>query len=156
MQRKPRGAIDVPYYTLFRAREGRAEELDEKAVYIHPSSILARLTPKEMPQYIVYSHLQRSTGSQASGNTVPKIRMFPLAAPSGLQLSALAHGTPLLEYGKPVGKVESLGSMPQRRQCFVVPSLVGEPGSTGWPLPAKKVVQVKDPKEGWVVEKFLT
>ncbi|QKX57068.1 uncharacterized protein TRUGW13939_04176 [Talaromyces rugulosus] len=156
MQRKPRGATEVPYYTLFRAHEGRAEEIDEKAVYIHPSSILAHLTPKEMPQYLVYSHLQQSTGSQASENTVPKVRMFPLAAPSGLQLSALAHGTPLLEYGKPVGKVEALGSIPQRRQCFVVPSLVGEPGSTGWPLPAKKVVQIKDPKEGWIVEKFLT
>ena len=81
--------------------------------------------------------------------------MFPLTAPSGPQLSALTNGTPLLEYGKPIGKVESLGGVPERRQCVVVPSLVGEAGTTGWPLPAKKVVQVKDPKEGWIVEKFL-
>ncbi|OKL62756.1 hypothetical protein UA08_01426 [Talaromyces atroroseus] len=158
MDRKPRRAIDVPYYTLFRSQEGRAVELSEKAVYIHPSSILTQLTPKEMPQYIVYSHLQRSTASRvpAADGSAPKVRMFPLSAPSGLQLSALANGTPLIEYGKPIGKVESLGGKPERRQCFVVPSLVGEPGSTGWPLPAKKVVQVKDPKEGWIVEKFLS
>ncbi|KAH8695084.1 putative DEAH-box RNA helicase [Talaromyces proteolyticus] len=156
MQRKPRGAVDVPYYTLFRSRESRATEVDEKAVYIHPSSILAHLTPKEMPQYIIYSHLQQSTPSHVTGSNVPKIRMFPLVAPSGLQLLALAHGTPLIEYGKPIGKVEALTSVPQRRQCFIVPLLVGEPGSTGWPLPAKKVVQVKDPKEGWIIERFLT
>jgi ATP-dependent RNA helicase DHX37/DHR1 len=158
MDRKPRRAIDVPYYTLFRSREGRTVELSEKAVYIHPSSILTQMTPKEMPQYIVYSHLQRSTASRApstDGGT-PKVRMFPLSAPSGLQLSALANGTPLIEYGKPIGKVESLGGTPERRQCFVVPSLVGEPGTTGWPMPAKKVIQVKDPKEGWIVEKLLS
>jgi ATP-dependent RNA helicase DHX37/DHR1 len=157
MPRKPRRAIDVPYYTLFKSREGRAAELSEKAVYIHPSSILTQFTPKEMPQYIVYSHLQRSTASRVpvSADDTPKIRMIPLSAPSGPQLSALANGTPLLEFGKPIGKVESLGGIPERRQCVVVPSLVGEAGTTGWPLPAKKVVQIKDPKEGWIVEKFL-
>lgn len=152
--RTPKRAIDVPYLTLFRSREGKVKELNEKAVYIHPSSVLAQLTAKEMPQYIVYSHLQQSSASLVS-DQIPKIRMFPLAAPSGLQLSALAHGTPLVEYGKPIGKTESLGGVPERRECWVVPSLVGEAGSTGWPLPAKKVVQKKDPKEGWVIEKFL-
>lgn len=154
--RKPKRAIDVPYLTLFRSREGRAVELDEKAVYVHPSSLLARLSPNEMPQYVVYSHLQQSSSSVISDTAVPKIRMFPLVAPSGLQLSALAHGTPLIEYGKPIGKIEPLGGVPEQRECWVVPSLVGDPGSTAWPLPAKKVVQVKDKKEGWVIEKFLT
>ncbi|KAJ9226178.1 hypothetical protein DTO027B5_5862 [Paecilomyces variotii] len=154
ISRTPKRAIDVPYITLFRSREGKAKELSEKAVYVHPSSVLSQLTPKEMPQYIVYSHLQQSSASLVSDQT-PKIRMFPLAAPSGLQLSALAHGTPLVEYGKPIGKIESLGGVLERRECWVVPSLVGEAGSTGWPLPAKKVVQKKDLKEGWVIEKFL-
>ena len=81
--------------------------------------------------------------------------MFPLVTPSGLQLAAIAHGTPLLEYGKPIGKIETLeGSVPPRRACWVVPSLVGEVGSGGCPLPAKKVIQKKDLKEGWVIEKF--
>jgi len=81
--------------------------------------------------------------------------MFPLTAISGLQLSALAHGTPLIEYGKPIGKTESLGGAPERRECWVIPSLIGEPGSIGWPLPAKKVIQKKDMKQGWVVERFI-
>ena len=81
--------------------------------------------------------------------------MFPLTPVSGLQLSALAQGTPLIEYGKPIGKIESLGGSPERRECWVVPSLVGEPGSTGWPLPAKKVIQVRDKKHGWIIDRFV-
>lgn len=152
--RTPKRAIDVPYLTLFKSREGRTTDLHEKAVYIHPSSMLASLSAKEMPQYIIYSHLQQSSPSTISEQVVPKIRMFPLVAPSGLQLSAIAHGTPLLEYGKPIGKVDLLEGIPQRRVCWVIPSLVGEGGGLGWPLPAKKVVQRKDLREGWVVERF--
>ncbi|KAL4898577.1 P-loop containing nucleoside triphosphate hydrolase protein [Aspergillus ambiguus] len=153
MERPPKRAIDVPYLTLFKSRDGPAHELTEKAVYVHPSSILASLSAKEMPQYIVYSHLQQSSPSLVSDG-VPKIRMFPLVVPSGLQLSAIAHGTPLLEYGKPIGKMEPIDGVPPRRACWVVPSLVSEPGRGGWPLPAKKVIQRKDAKEGWVIEKF--
>lgn len=155
MQRSPKRAIDVPYLTLFRSREGPQHELNERAVFVHPTSVLAKLSTKEMPQYIIYSHLQQSVPSVVAGDT-PKIRMHPLVAPSGLQLSALAHGTPLIEYGKPIGKAELLGGVPERRACFVIPSLVGEVGSMGWPLPAKKVVQRKDLKEGWVIEKFTS
>ncbi|PYI00132.1 P-loop containing nucleoside triphosphate hydrolase protein [Aspergillus ellipticus CBS 707.79] len=156
MQRTPKRAIDVPYFTLMRSREGKAMELDEKAVYVHPSSILAQLSAKEMPQYIVYSHLQQSSPSVVSADQTPKIRMFPLAAPSGLQLSALSHGTPLIEYGKPIGKADVIEGIPERRACWVIPSLVGEAGGSRWPLPAKKVIQRKDPKEGWVIEKFAS
>ncbi|OGM50273.1 DEAH-box RNA helicase (Dhr1) [Aspergillus bombycis] len=153
MHRTPKRAIDVPYLTLFKSREGPATELDEKAVYVHPSSILASLSPKEMPQYIIYSHLQQASPSLVS-TEVPKVRMFPLVCPSGLQLSAIAQGTPLIEYGKPIGKAELIDGIPPRRACWVIPSLVSEPGRGGWPLPAKKVVQKKDPKEGWIIEKF--
>lgn len=157
MNRTPKRAIDVPYLTLFKSREGPATELEEKAVYVHPTSILASLSPKEMPQYVIYSHLQQSAPSLVSAGQTPKVRMYPLVAPSGLQLAAIAHGTPLLEYGKPIGKIELLeGSLPPRRACWVVPSLVGEAGGMGWPLPAKKVIQKKDPKGGWVIEKFST
>lgn len=152
--RAPRRAIDVPYLTLFRSREGPAEDISERAVFVHPSSVLSKLSPKEMPQYLIYSHLQQSAGSLVSDQT-PKIRMFPLVAPSGLQLAALAHDTPLIEYGKPIGKTDTLEGIPQRRSCWVIPSLVGDAGSTGWPLPAKKVVQKKDPKAGWVIGKFV-
>ncbi|KAJ5109849.1 ATP-dependent RNA helicase DHR1 [Penicillium argentinense] len=152
--RAPRRAIDVPYLTLFRSREGPAQDISERAVFVHPTSALAKLTPKEMPQYIIYSHLQQSTTSLVS-EQAPKIRMFPLVVPSGLQLAAIAHDTPLLEYGKPIGKTEILEGIPVRRSAWVVPSLVGDAGGAGWPLPAKKVVQKKDPREGWVIEKFV-
>ncbi|RDW83894.1 ATP-dependent RNA helicase ECM16 [Aspergillus mulundensis] len=157
MARTPKRAIDVPYLTLFRSRDApvSTNNINEKAVFVHPTSVLAKLSPKEMPQYIIYSHLQQSVPSVVAGD-VPKIRMYPLVTPSGLQLSALAHGTPLIEYGKPIGKIESLGGAPERRACFVIPSLIGEIGTTGWPLPAKKVIQRKDAKEGWVIEKFTT
>ncbi|CAG8907612.1 unnamed protein product [Penicillium nalgiovense] len=152
--RAPRRAIDVPYLTLFRSRDGKGQDLQECAVYVHPSSLLAKLTPKEMPQYITYSHLQQSSASLVS-DQVPKIRMFPLVAPSGLQLSAIAHDTPLIEYGKPIGKADPIEGVPPRRSCWVIPALVGDGGSVGWPMPAKKVVQKKDPKQGWVIEKFV-
>ena len=155
MQRTPKRAIDVPYLTLFRSRDGPGKELNEKAVFVHPTSLVAKLSPKEMPQYIIFSHLQQSVPSVVAGDA-PKIRMYPLVTPSGLQLSALAHGTPLIEYGKPIGKIEQLDGVPERRACFVIPSLVGEVGSTGWPLPAKKVIQKKDLKQGWIIEKFTT
>ncbi|KAJ5280069.1 ATP-dependent RNA helicase DHR1 [Penicillium angulare] len=153
--RAPRRAIDVPYLTLFRSREGSMDDISERAVFVHPASIMSELSPKEMPQYIIYSHLQQSAASVVASDQTPKIRMFPLVAPSGLQLAALAHDTPLIAYGKPVGKTDTLEGIPQRRSCWVIPSLVGDGGGTGWPLPAKKVVQKKDPKEGWVIEKFV-
>lgn len=164
MQRKPKRAIDVPYFTLFNSRQdGRAgNTLVEKAVFIHPSSLLARQSPSELPQYIVYSHLQQAAPSTVSDDDsqTTKVRMFPLTPVSGLQLSALAHGTPLLEYGKPIGKIESVTNTDakdkaERRECWVVPSLVGDKGAAGWPLPAKRVVQKKDIRHGWVIEKFL-
>lgn len=152
--RAPRRAIDVPYLTLFRSRDGPVGDISERAVYVHPTSMLSKLTPKEMPQYIIFSHLQQSSASLVS-DQVPKIRMFPLVVPSGPQLAAIAHDTPLLQYGKPVGKTEILDGIPVRRSAWVVPSLVGDAGGTGWPLPAKKVIQKKDPREGWVIEKFV-
>ncbi|KAL2372604.1 adenosinetriphosphatase [Blastomyces gilchristii SLH14081] len=154
MPRKPRRAIDVPYLTLFSSRDGYARELDEKAVYIHPTSVLSQLSTTELPQYLIYSHLQQSAPSAIS-DTPTKVRMFPLTAVSGLQLSALGHGTPLIEYGKPIGKIEPVAGASDKRECWVIPSLKGDPGSTGWPLPAKKVVQRKDRKHGWVIEKFI-
>lgn len=157
MHRTPKRAIDVPYFTLFKSHDAppASDDLNEKAVFVHPTSILARLSPKELPQFLVYSHLQQAAPSVVVSDSAPKVRMYPLVAPSGLQLSAIAHGTPLLEYGKPIGKIEPAGgSVPPRRAVWVVPALVGEKGGMGWPLPAKKVVQVKDAREGWVIEKF--
>ena len=149
--RRPKRAIDVPYLPLIPT-------VLEDAVYIHPSSVLAQTAPEKMPKYLVYSHLQQSASSQVADGAAarPKVRMFPLTATGDVQLAGLAHGSPLLTYGKPIGKIKSLGGSPERRECVVVPALVGRAGSIGWPLTAKKVLQVKNPKAGWVTEKFLS
>ena len=150
--RRPARAIDVPYLPLFSSHKGKAQDLIDIAVFIHPSSVLATITPKKLPQYIVYSHLQRGTPATIVGSKMPKTRMHALTAVSGKQIAALAKGTPLLRYGKPIGKVVEKGA---RRECQVVPELMGEMGKVGWPLPAVKVVQRKDARDGWVVEKVM-
>ena len=155
VHRKPKRAIDVPYLTLFSSHtsDKRDGEESDRAVYVHPSSVLAHLSPTELPLYIVYSHLQRAAPS-AIGAKIPKVRMHALTSVSGSTLAALAQGTSLLEYGKPIGKVVALEGSPERRECWVVPSLVGERGGVGWPLPAKKVIQVRR-AGGWELEKVL-
>lgn len=153
LPRKPSRATDVPYLPLFPSHLGRSLDLVDVAVFIHPSSVLAHVSPNKLPQHIVYSHLQRGTPATISGSANPKTRMHALVAISGKQIAALAHGTPLLSYGKPIGKImEDSG----KRECWVVPELVGEKGRDGWPLPAVKVLQRKDAREGWVVEKVIT
>lgn len=171
MSRKPKRAIDMPYLALFPPATSNSQvALDNQAIYLHPSSVLAAFSPSDLPQYVIYSHLQepppslitleqpqRRNHQQQQGQEHPKqkIRMFPLTAVGGGQLAALAHQTPLLSYGKPIGKVVTLGGLPERREVWVVPSLKGD--GIGWPLPARKVVQRKDAEgvSGWIVEKFL-
>ena len=156
LPRKPARAIDVPYFPLFPVTSGRKKEdidINDKAIFIHPSSILAHLPVGELPTYVVYAHLQRSTPSTIEGSKKPRTRMHALGAVSGKQIAALARGTPLLVYGKPIGRIEEVdGGM---RRCWVVPSLVGEKGDMGWPLPAQKVLQKKDQKGDWVVEEVI-
>lgn len=152
MPRKPSRAVDVPYLPLFPSHLGRGLDLVDVAVFVHPSSVLAHVSPKDLPQYIVYSYLQRGTPTTISGSRSPRTRMHALAPISGKQIATLAQGTPLLRYGKPIGRVvEDSG----KRECWVVPELVGEKGRNGWPLPAVKVVQRKDAREGWVIEKII-
>ncbi|KAL8906251.1 MAG: hypothetical protein Q9171_006356, partial [Xanthocarpia ochracea] len=105
MSRKPSRAVDVPYLPLFPVHQGRSGDLIDVAVFIHPSSVLAHLPPKDLPQYLVYAHLQRGTPVAIEGGKKVKTRMHALTSVTGNQIQALAKGTPLLEYGKPVGKI---------------------------------------------------
>lgn len=160
MLRKPKKAIEVPYIPLMPL-QSHSQTLTDRAIFLHPTSVLARLSPKELPTYVVYSHLQQSQPSsiETQQTVVMKTRMFPLAPVKAEQLAKLAHGTPLLEYSKPVGhKITILGGIPQRRECWVVPSLVGTVSATDWPLPARKVVQRRDVSDqsGWAIESFLS
>jgi len=155
LPRKPTRAIDAPYFPLFPINTKRRADTDiiDVAVFIHPSSVLAQQPVKDLPRYIVYSHLQRGTTSSIQSAKKPRTRMHALTAITGKQIAALARGTPLLVYGKPIGKIEEEGS--ETRRCWVVPSLVGEKGGTGWPLPAQKVVQKKDRKGEWVIDRVI-
>ncbi|KAI9753028.1 MAG: hypothetical protein M4579_005370 [Chaenotheca gracillima] len=129
--RKPKRATDVQYLTLFPSQYHR--EADH-AVYIHPSSVLSYRSVADAPQYIIYSHLQRSAGSS-------KIRMHPLTPIFGAQLAALARDTPLLSYSKPIKQVAVKETEDGKREVWVVPTLRGSSGGQGWPLPAEKIVQ---------------
>ena len=153
MVKTPKRAIDVPYLPLFPIHEGRAEGLESVAVFIHSSSLLARTSVKDLPQYLIYSTLQRSSPT-IGASKLPKTRMHPLTPITGAQLTALARGTPLLEYGKPVGKILEVEGERDKRIAWLVPSLVGEGGGRGWPLPAVKVLQKRDAKGEWTVEKL--
>jgi ATP-dependent RNA helicase DHX37/DHR1 len=154
VRRKPTRAIDVPYLTLFPSHIRGDEE--DKAVYIHPSSPLAHISPQECPEYIVYSYLQKPAPSPTTPNKTPRTRMHSLTDITGAQIAALAKGTPLVQYGKPIKevmpKMKGEGNA-KERECWVIPYLRAEgTGGIGWPLPARKVTQKKVPGRGWVVE----
>ncbi|PFH59302.1 hypothetical protein XA68_12565 [Ophiocordyceps unilateralis] len=145
--RKPRRAMDVPYLPLTPTCTTVVQESGggDGLVYVHPSSPLAHLSTEELPEYIVYAYLQRSDDAKR-----PKTRMHALTAVSGGQLAALAKGTPLVGYGKPIKEVKA---GVDSRECWVVPYLRAEGmgGGLGWPLPAKRVTQRRVPGKGWVV-----
>ncbi|KAH7032913.1 P-loop containing nucleoside triphosphate hydrolase protein [Microdochium trichocladiopsis] len=153
VHRKPKRAIDVPYLPL-KPLEGssRSDDIVDKAVFIHPSSCLAHQSLQELPDYIIYSNLQRAAPSPEMLKK-PKTRMIALTDITGAQLAALAKGTPLIEYGKPIKEVKVEPGQ-TTRECWVVPYLRSESagGGMGWPLPARKVRQKKVPGKGWVVE----
>ena len=147
---KPTRAIDVPYLPLTPISQ-RPTSIMEKAVFVHPSSVLARLSANNLPEYVVYSNLQRSNPSVISLDSKPvKIRMHALTDVSAAEIVRLARGTTLMEWGKPLKffEEERIGE----RCCIVVPALAGPKGSASWPLPAQKVMQRKIGME-WIVDK---
>ncbi|KAI1406537.1 P-loop containing nucleoside triphosphate hydrolase protein [Hypoxylon fuscum] len=153
LSRKPRRAIDVPYLPL-QPIDARGGDPHDALVYIHPASALARRSPQECPEYVVYATLQRAASAAAFDPAAkkPKTRMLALTDATGAQLAALAKGTPLLAYGKPIKEAKAEPGA-TARECWVVPYLRAEgTGGQGWPLPVKKVLQRKVPGKGWVTE----
>lgn len=160
--RSPRRAIEVAYRTLIPSIDDSAlstitdpvEKEIMRSVFVHPSSVLARLSPKEMPDYVVYSHLSRAAPSSKASGGVTKTRFHALAPTTPKVLAVLAEGTPLLRFGKPIGKVEEMGrdaKGAQRRQCWVGVGLKAEGGKFEWPLTQWKVVQKRGGRD-WEVE----
>lgn len=150
--RKPRRAIDVPYLPLTPLDVPRDADPSEHAVFIHPGSPLAHLSPDECPQYVVYAYLQRGQNAGAQGEKKAKTRMRTLTDITGGQIAALAKGTPLLSYGKPIKEIKVTDGG-KAREVWVVPYLRAEgTNGMGWPLPARKVMQKKVAGKGWIVE----
>ncbi|KAG6356681.1 hypothetical protein INS49_014555 [Diaporthe citri] len=145
MGRKPRRAIEVAYLPLTPLAVPATAENSEKAVYLHPSSPMARLSPDECPDYVIYSRLQKASGGRT--------RMHTLTDVTGRQLASLAKGTPLISYGKPIKEVKLENTEGGKlREVWVVPSLNAEgKGGLGWPLPARQVTQ-RRVAGNWVVE----
>lgn len=177
MIRKPRRATEVPYLTLFPSHDPREDDVARQSddpqarakaqqaqlVFIHPSSVLAHVSLEKMPQYLIYSHLSRTTPSTVLSSKVAKTRMHPLTPLSAQQIVALAEGTPLVEEGKPVGKIEMLERDAEdgceRRMCWTMPFLRSDVGSSGgsmgWPLPpARRVIQKRVKGKGWVYDRL--
>lgn len=159
--RKPKRSIEVAYRTLVptiadadldRSEDPSTREV-HKSVFVHPSSVLSKLSVNEMPPYIVYSHLSRAPTVALVGK-MKKTRFHPLTAIGTKALASLAEGSPLLVFGKPIGKIEELSS--QKRQCWVGVSLkaLGTIGD-GWPLGAWKVVEKRNSRGEWHVEKVV-
>ncbi|KAK5137082.1 hypothetical protein LTR08_001091 [Meristemomyces frigidus] len=156
--RKPKRAVEVPYRTLVPSAEvdqklSPQEQELQRSAFVHPSSVLSHLSVKEMPKYIIYSHLSRAAPATIDSAKVPRTRMHPLTTARAEQLARLAEGTPLLEMGKPIGKIEELAV--GRRQCWVSVALRSPVGAgASWPLGAWKVVQKRGKRE-WEVEEVV-
>ncbi|QIX02004.1 hypothetical protein AMS68_007521 [Peltaster fructicola] len=163
-KRKPRSAVEVPYRPLFPL-EGVdhtadiEEQNEQRSVYIHPSSVLARLSKTEVPSYVVYSHLSRAAVKTIGDSArTPRTRMHPLTTISAKALAVLAQDTPLLELGKPVGKIEDKNNG-KSRVCWIAvslrPSTDGKSVGDEWPMGAWKVEQSRNRKGDWDIVKVL-
>ena len=170
--RKPRRAIEVAYRPLvpLKPEDDEDKHLNpsdrelQRSIFIHPSSPLSRLSVAEMPEYIAYTHLSRSSNTNAK---VPRTRMHALTPLGPKTLAYLAEGTPMIAYGKPItavggGKGGKMGIVEreggQVRECWVPVSIRASEGGAGaveWPLDCWKVVQRRGRRGEWAVERVL-
>lgn len=155
LPRQPTRAIDVPYLPL-TPLSPRSSDLVDMAIFIHPSSLLSRLSPKAVPEYIVYRHLQTSQARSISDTgTKTKTRMVPLTPLDATTLLSLVRDTGLIEYGKPIPKTKMEdvpNTRPKEQICWVSTQMKSDgTGKFGWPLPPSKVRRVVDLKAptGW-------
>jgi len=141
---------ELPYVTLFPSHSDPRAPIGDQLVYLHQNSVLVSQNSK--PEYVIYSELTRA--SSGSG----KVWMKPLTTIKGSQLAALAEGTPLITYSKPLeSKPPRIlpGSDDKRRECWVIPragAAIGKSG-LGWSLPPQKITQRREGiSQRWVKE----
>ena len=107
---------------------------DEKGnAIIHPNSAMAKLAVA--PDYVVYSDLRQSQHNA-------RLRLLPLTDVAGRDIEALARGTPLINYSKPLNypppRIFSENGV-MKKEIYVVPRF-GIQGR-GWELPSIKRVE---------------
>ena len=149
LARRPQKAIDVPYFPLFAINENKTEVVEDRAAYIHPSSLLAHHSPTELPQYIVYSHLQRAMPDAINTVKRQKTRMHPLTPVTTKFLTGMADKHPLFQYSKPIGSIEPVLGKPHERMCWLIPSMTSGTSQVAWPLQAQKILEKKNAKGIW-------
>lgn len=107
--------MNVPYLTPGYVAENQSH--NDSHVFIHPSSIV--LKSGKAPEYLVYSHLQKSSKTGKSD----KVKMHPLTDIGSLALSNVGKNSGLITFSKPLGKpvvdVDDKGV--ETRECHVIP-----------------------------------
>ena len=127
--------MNVPYLSPAFIQNSRQ---DESHIFIHPNSII--LKSGKAPEYLVYSHLQRSSGKS------DKVRLHPLNDITPTALANVGKGTGLITYSKPLGlPITTLDDKGvETRECHVVPRYGAVLLSTGGvDLAPQKVTQKK-------------
>jgi ATP-dependent RNA helicase DHX37/DHR1 len=143
-------ATQIPYITLFPSSSQPSDEIADRSVFLHQSSVLALNNAK--PEYVIYSELTQSVSGSG------KIWVKPLTTIKGGQLAALAEGTPLITYSKPLESKPPkvlADSDGKRREVWVVPRIgaaIGKSG-LGWSLPPQRIIQKREGmSQKWVKE----
>lgn len=126
--------VNVPYFTPSYMVN---HSIEDSYVFIHPNSITVKTG--KAPEYIVYSHLQKSSKTGKSD----KIKMHPLNDITSIGLANVGKNTGLITFSKPIGL--PVDKDPQHRECHVVPrygaALVS--GGGGVDLAPQRVTQEK-------------
>jgi len=127
---KPTHRVEyTPLMSLFASNSAD----DKSNAIIHPNSAMAKLSVA--PDYVVYGDLRES---QHNG----RLRLLPLTDVAGRDIEALARGTPLINYSKPLNypppRIFSENGV-MKREVYVVPRF-GIQGR-GWELPSVKRVE---------------
>lgn len=113
--------MNIPYFTPGYIKEKTYENnnnnIESSSIFIHPNSVIIK--SGKAPNYLVYSHLQKSNNSKND-----KIRMHPLNDITSGALVNVGNNSGLITYSKPLGKPIDTGKTKdgiETRECNVVP-----------------------------------
>lgn len=126
--------INVPYFTpSYMVNHSK----DDSYIYIHPNSVIVK--SGKAPEYLVYSHLQKSSKTGKSD----KVKMHPLNDITSIGLTNVGKNTGLITFSKPLGL--PIEKDLETRECHVVPRYGADlvSGGGGVDLIPQRVTQKK-------------